>query len=50
MLEATWGPHTVDKFATPYNAQVKRFNSHYPCPGSEAVDAFPVNWFGENNW
>ena len=50
MLEATWGPHTVDRFATHYNAQVKRFNSRYACPGSEAVDAFTVNWFGENNW
>ena len=51
MLEAAWAPHTVDRFATAYNAQMRRFNSHYACPGSEAVDAFTTaNWFRENNW
>ena len=50
MLEAAWGPHTVDRFATAYNAQVQQFNSRYACPDSEAVDVFTVNWFGENNW
>ena len=40
-------PHTVDRFATSYNAQVDRFNSRYARPGSEAVD---VDWCNENNW
>ena len=43
-LDTKWGPHTVDRFATCYNAQVERFNSRYACPGSEAVDALTVDW------
>ena len=50
LLDAKWGPHTVDRFATCYNVQVERFNSRYACPGSEAVDAFTVDWSKENNW
>lgn len=50
MLDAYWGPHTVDRFAHDQNAQLERFNSKYWCPGTEAVDAFTVNWQGENNW
>ena len=49
-LELKWGPHTVDRFATCYNAQIERFNSRYACPGTEAVDAFTVDWSKENNW
>jgi len=30
---------TVDRFASYYNAQLPRFNSHLCNPGSEAVDA-----------
>ena len=46
-LNELWGLHTVDRFATHYNAQVERFNSSYACPGSEA---FTADWSGENNW
>ena len=49
-LDIKWGPHMVDRFATCYSAQVERFNSRYACPGSEAVDAFTVDWSKENNW
>ena len=49
-LDAEWGPHTVDRFADYNNTQLVRFNSHCWSPGSEAVDAFTVNWSGENNW
>ena len=45
-----WGLHTVDSFATHYNAQLECFNSRYACPGSEAVDSFTADWGGENNW
>ena len=45
-LDAAWGPHTVDRFADFHN----RFHSRCWNPGSEAVDAFTVNWRGENNW
>ena len=49
-LDALWGPHTVDRFASCNNLQLPRFNSRCWNPGSEAVDAFTVNWQGENNW
>lgn len=47
-LDSLWGPHTVDCFATHYHALLPRFNSRYWCPGTEAVEAFTVNWFC--NW
>ena len=49
-LDAAWGPHTVDRFADFHNRQTPRFNSRCWNPGSEVVDAFTVNWRGENNW
>ena len=50
-LDSIWGPHTVvDRFATDFNAQIERFNSRFWCGNTEAVDAFTVNWAGENNW
>ena len=49
-LDADWGPHTIDRFASCHNAQLPRFNSRCWNPGSEAVDAFTVDWAGENNW
>ena len=50
MLDTKWGPHTIDRFASYFNAQLPRFNSRFWNPGSEAVDAFTCNWSGENNW
>ena len=50
MLEGMFGPHMIDRFADANNNQVARFNSHYWSPGTEAVDAFTINWIGENNW
>ena len=45
------GPHSIDIFADNYNSQLPRFNSRFACPGSEAVNAFTVDWGGgENNW
>ena len=49
-LDNAWVPHTVDRFASFQNSQVPRFNSRCWNPGSEAVDAFTVDWSGENNW
>jgi len=40
-LDGIWGPHTVNRFANPTNAQIDRFN--FWTPGSEAVDAFTSN-------
>ena len=49
-LDTMWGPHSVDHFACFHNSQLPRFDSHCWNPGSEAVDAFTVNWASENNW
>lgn len=49
-LDVEWGPHTIDRFASSYNAQLPRFNSRCWNRRSEAVDAFTVNWADENNW
>ena len=49
-IEVLWGPHSVDRFASCHNCQIPRFNSRCWSPGSEAIDAFTVNWEGENNW
>ena len=50
ILEAKWGPHTVDRFANLLNRQVPRFNSWFWEPGTEAVDAFTCSWADDNNW
>ena len=49
-LDAAWGPHTIDQFANFHNRQTPRFNNRCWNPGTEAVDAFTVDWAGENNW
>ncbi len=49
-IEKHWGPFSVDRFATDKNSKLRRFNSRFCCPGSEAIDAFAQNWAGEENW
>ena len=49
-LDKVCGPHTVDRFASFHNCQLPRFNSRCWNPGTEAVDAFTVDWVGEINW
>ena len=49
-LDASWGPHTVDCFASPHNKQVERLYSRFWSPGCKAVDIFTVNWGNETNW
>lgn len=50
LLDARWGPHTIDRFASDINSQLPRFNSLYFCPTAEAVDCFAQQRRGENNW
>ena len=50
VIDCKWEPHTIDRFADSYNTQLLRFNSRFWVTGSEAVDAFTVNWHGEVNW
>ena len=49
-LDGIWGPHTIDRFASPDNAQTQHFNSRFWSPGSEAIDAFTCSWADKNNW
>ena len=49
-LDVMWGPHTIDCFASAETSQLERFCSRWWNPGCEAVDAFTVNWEGENVW
>ena len=48
-VDKAWGPHTVDRFADFHNKQTPRFNSSCWNPGTEAVDAFTVDWHVDNN-
>jgi hypothetical protein len=56
-LDAAWGPHTVDRFASSDNIQplrggyAGRFCSHYFHPDALWVDALSAPWAdGEVNW
>ena len=49
-VSSLFGPFTVDRFASPDSAKCARFYSKFWCPGAEGVDAFSVDWAGENNW
>ena len=49
LLNAKWGPFTVDRFANSRNKKVDRFYSKFFEIGSEGVDAFAFNWETENN-
>ena len=49
-IDGIWGPHSVDRFATDYNAKLPKFNSKVWCPGTSGVDALVIDWSGENNW
>lgn len=49
-LNYSYGPYTLDRFATNYNTKCKRFNSRWWCPGTLGIDAFKQNWEGETNW
>jgi hypothetical protein len=45
-----WGQCQIDRFADSALTQLPRFNSAYPCRGSEHVDAFGVSWCGTHSW
>ena len=48
-LEERFGPHTVERFATPNNTHFARFNSEFHAPGSEGVNTLAQSWLQENN-
>ena len=43
LLEAWYGPHRVERFASANNTHLARFNSEFNSPGSEGVDAMAVS-------
>lgn len=45
-----WGICTIDRFADYQNALLPRFNSAYPCLGSEALNAYTQDWGYERNY
>ena len=47
-LDSTCGPHTLDCFASFYNAKIERLFSRFWNPGCLGVDAFFQQWTGEN--
>lgn len=49
-LNAKYGPHSVDLFASTESARCPRFYSRWMCPGSLGTNAFLYNWRGENCW
>ncbi len=49
-LDRKFGPHSIDRFASHYNALLPRFNSRYWSPGCEAADCFTQDWSSDNNW
>ncbi|CAH3158229.1 unnamed protein product, partial [Porites lobata] len=49
-FDRLWGSHSIDRFASSYNAKLPRFNSRFLQAGTEAVDAFSQDWSCDNNW
>ena len=47
-LDRMWGPHTFDRFAYNRNTKLKKFNSKFWCPDTDAVDASSQDWSKEN--
>ena len=49
-LEHMFGPHSIDRFSSDNSAQLPRYNTKYFSPKAEALDAFSLNWDGDNNY
>lgn len=51
VLEAHWGPHTIDRFASLTTTQLEKYNSRFWDPLSQGVDALSQqDWSHENNY
>ena len=48
-IDALWGPHTLDRFASLKTKQLERYCSRYHNPGCVTADAFTVSWSHEVN-
>ena len=40
LIDNLWGPHSIDRFASPHNAKLPRFNARFWCKAVCGVDAF----------
>lgn len=49
-LDALYGPHTVDLFASDLTARCARFYSRWLCPGALGTNALRHPWTDENAW
>lgn len=49
-LDARYGSHTVDLFASDLNKRCPRFYSRWHSPGALGTNAFAHSWVGENGW
>ena len=50
-LDQTWGPHTVDRFASMQNTHLQLYNSRFWDPFTTRVDALAQdNWCQHNNF
>ena len=50
LIDNLWGPHSIDRFASPHNAKLPRFNARFWCKAVCGVDAFCQSWTSENNY
>lgn len=48
--KTTWGPHSMDLFATHHDRQLHRYASWSPQPGALWTDSMKHSWLGENGW
>jgi hypothetical protein len=49
-VEDRFGPHSIDRFASDRSHQLPRYNTKYFSPKAEGLDAFSLNWAGDNNY
>ena len=49
-LDARWGPHACDRFASDKKHLCPVFYSQFFRPGSAGVDSFAFSWHNANNW
>jgi len=49
-LEAKYGPHTLDLFATDLTTRCGRFFSRVAAPNSSGVNAMDHDWTADNCW
>ena len=50
LIDSAWGPHSIDRFASPTNKKIQSFNARFWCKAVSGVDAFCQNWSLHNNY